>query len=292
MTIAIIGLGSMGVGIAGNLLKAGQELCVWNRSAHRADALVAAGATLAASPLDAASDATVVFTMLADDAALHAVMNGEDGLLAGMPRGTLHVSLSTIAVATADAAAAAHAAHGQRFLSAPVFGRPDAAAAGKLFIVAAGAGADIDEAEPLFALIGQRVFRIGEVPSQANLVKLCGNFTILAAVEAMAEGMALAEKGGVPKAKLHEVLTGTLFGSPIYQNYGRIIVEDAYVPAGFKAPLGLKDMRLAGEAAERSGVPMPLLSLLRTQLVQTIAVEGAEIDWSGIGRTVAKNSGL
>ena len=123
-------------------------------------------------------------------------------------------------------------------------------------------------------------------------MKLCGNFTILAAVEAMAEGMALAEKGGVAKAKLYEVLTGTLFGAPIYQNYGRILVEDAYVPAGFKAPLGLKDMRLAGEAAERTGVPMPLLSLLRTQLVQTIAVEGEEIDWSGIGRTVARNAGL
>ncbi len=292
MTIAFIGLGSMGVGVAGNLLKADQELCVWNRSAHRADRLVAAGATLAASPLDAASDASVVFTMLADDAALHAVMGGEDGLLAGMPRGTLHVSLSTISVAAADDAHAAHVAHGQRFVSAPVFGRPDAAAAAKLFVVAAGAPADLDEAQPLFAAIGQRVFRIGDTPSQANLVKLCGNFTILAAVEAMAEGMALAEKGGVAKAKLYEVLTGTLFGSPIYQNYGRIIVEDAYTPAGFKAPLGLKDMRLAGEAAERTGVPMPLLSLLRTQLVQTIANEGEEIDWSGIGRTVAKNAGL
>ena len=296
MTIAFLGLGSMGVGMAGNLVGAGRDLghdvVVWNRSPGRVDPLLAAGATLARSPKEAASDAGVVFTMLADDAALAAVMTGEDGLVAGMAGGTLHVGLSTVSVAAADRAAAVHAAHGQRYLSAPVFGRPAAAAAAKLFVAAAGAPADLDEAQPWFERMGQRVFRIGNTPSQANLVKLCGNFTILAAVEAMAEGMALAEKGGVPKAKLHEVLVNTLFGAPIYQNYGRIIVEDAYEPAGFKAPLGLKDMRLAGEAAEALRVPMPLLSLLRTQLVQTIAVEGDEIDWSGIGRTVARNAGL
>ena len=292
MTIAFLGLGSMGVGIAANLVKAGHDVSVWNRSAGKDHALVEAGATSAKSPMEAAEDASVVFTMLADDAALMAVLDAESGLLQGMARNTLHVSLSTISVAAADKVAKAHASHGQRFISAPVFGRPDAAAAGTLFIVAAGAAADLDEAEPFFGAIGQRVFRVGEKPSQANLVKLCGNFTIMAAIEAMAEGMTLAEKGGVPKAMLHEVLTGTLFGSPIYQNYGKIIVEERYTPAGFKAPLGLKDLRLAGDAAEKYRVPMPLLSLLRNQLIQTIANEGEEIDWSGIGRTVAKNAGL
>lgn len=292
MSIAFLGLGSMGSAVAGNLVKAGHDVAVWNRTATKTAPLVEAGALAAATPLEAASDAAVVFTMVADDGALLALMDGDDGLLAGMARDTLHVSLSTIAVATADKVAAAHADHGQRFVSAPVFGRPEAAAAAKLFVVAAGADADIDEAQPLFETIGQKVFRVGTTPSQANLVKLCGNFAILAAIETMGEAMALAQKGGVPKAALHEVFTGTLFGAPIYHTYGSILVEERYTPPGFKAPLGLKDMRLAGEAAEKYRVPMPLLSLLRDHLVQTIAVEGDDIDWSGIGRTIARNAGL
>lgn len=292
MSIAFLGLGGMGSAIAGNLLKGDAEVTVWNRSPAKSEALAEQGAVRAKTPAESAADATVVFTMLADDAALLSVLAGPDGLLAGMARNTLHVSLSTIAVATADRVASMHAAHGQRFMSAPVFGRPDAAAAAKLFIVAAGAAADIDEAEPLLSNIGQRVFRVGEKPSQANLVKLCGNFTILAAIEAMAEAMVLAEKGGVSRAALHEVLTNSLFDVPIYRNYGTMVVESRYTPAGFKAPLGLKDMRLAGEAAEAARVPMPLLNLLREHLTQTIAQDGEDIDWSGIGGTVARNAGL
>lgn len=290
--IAFLGLGAMGSGIAANLVKADHAVTVWNRTASKADALVAAGATLAASPRDAAAGKDIVLTMLADDAALHAALSGPDGLLAGLAPGALHVSLSTIAVATADDVAALHAERGQRFVSAPVFGRPDAAAAGKLFIAAAGASADIDAAEPVFATIGQKVFRIGDTPSAANLVKLCGNFAILAAVEILAEAMTLSAKGGVPKAKLLEVLTGTLFDAPVFCNYGAILVEERFTPAGFKAPLGLKDMRLVGEAAEKNRVAMPLLSVLRDHLLETIAKEGEDIDWSGIGRTVARNAGL
>ena len=292
MSIAFLGLGSMGSGIAANLVKAGHDVTVWNRSAAKTAALVEAGATAAKTPVEAASDAGIVFTMLADDAAVLSVLGGDSGLLAGMAGDTLHVSLSTISVATADKMAAAHKDHGQRYVSAPVFGRPEAAAAAKLFVVAAGAAADIDEAQALFDVIGQRTFRVGETPSQANLVKLCGNFAILAAIETMGEAMALAQKGGVSKAVLHEVLTGSLFGAPIYQNYGRILVEETYTPAGFKAPLGLKDMRLAGESAEKYRVPMPLLSLLRDHLIETIAKEGEDIDWSGIGRTISRNAGL
>ncbi len=172
--------------------------------------------------------------------------------------------MSTIAVATADAVAAKHATRGQRYFSAPVFGRPEAAAAGKLFVVTAGDAADIARARPVLEAVGQRVFEVGERPSAANLVKLCGNFAILAAIETMGEAMALAEKGGVDKAKLIEVLTGTLFDAPVYRTYGPILVNERFRPAGFAAPLGFKDMRLAGEAAEKSVTPMPLLSLLGT----------------------------
>ena len=292
MSIGFIGLGSMGSGIAANLIKAGHEVTVWNRSPGKAEELKAAGAQVAKSPAEAASDAGIVFTMLADDSALLSVLRGEEGLMKGLPTRSLHVSLSTISVATADRLTTEHEAHGQRYVSAPVFGRPEAAAAGKLFVVAAGKAEDIDEAEPAFEAIGQRTFRVGEKPSAANLVKLCGNFAILAAIETMGEAMALAEKGGVPKAALLEVLTNTLFDAPVYKNYGKILVEDRYRPAGFKAPLGLKDMRLVGESAEKHRVAMPLLSVLRNHLLETIAKEGEDIDWSGIGLTIGKNAGL
>jgi 3-hydroxyisobutyrate dehydrogenase-like beta-hydroxyacid dehydrogenase len=292
MQIGFVGLGNMGAAIAGNLLKARHQVTVWNRSAPKAQPLVQAGAVLAATPREAASGKEVVLTMLSDDAAVNGVLEGEDGILSGLGRGALHVSMSTIAVATADRLTEEHHARGQRFICAPVFGRPEAAAAGKLFIVTAGDAAAVADAAPLFAAAGQRVFQVGATPSAASLVKLCGNFMILSAIESLAEAMTLAEKGGVPKAQLLEVLTGSLFDAPVFHNYGKILVEERFKPAGFAAPLGLKDMRLAGQSAEKLRVPMPLLSLLRDHLLQTIAVEGEEIDWSGIGLTIGKNGGL
>jgi 3-hydroxyisobutyrate dehydrogenase-like beta-hydroxyacid dehydrogenase len=292
MNLGFLGLGQMGAAIAANLLRAGHHLTVWNRSPGKAQALLQAGAVEAASPGLAAAGKDMVFTMLADDAALDAVLNGGDGLLRHLPAGALHICLGTIAVATADRVAALHAEQRQRYLAAPVFGRPDLAAAGKLSIVAGGSAADVADATPLFQAIGQRIFHVGDKPSAANLVKLCGNFAILSAVETMAEAMTLAEKGGVPKAKLLEVLLGTLFDAPAYRVYGPILVEERFRPAALTATLGLKDMRLVAQAAETSRVPMPLLNVLRDHLLQTIATEGEDIDWSAIGRAIARNSGL
>jgi 3-hydroxyisobutyrate dehydrogenase-like beta-hydroxyacid dehydrogenase len=291
MKIGFLGLGKMGAAIAANILKAGHEVVVWNRSAAKADPLLELGARWAGTPRQAAAERDLVMTMLADDAALLEVCSGDDGLLAGLGRQGLHVSMSTIAVATAERLKQQHAGHAQRLLSAPVFGRPEAAAAAKLFIVAAGETADIEAAAPIFSAIGQRVFNLGANPAAANLVKLCGNFMILSAVEAMGEAMTLAEKGGVPRAQMLEVLTGSLFDVPLYRNYGGMLAQQRFVPAGFAAPLGLKDMRLAAQAAENLRVPMPLLGVLRDHLLQTIAVEGENIDWSGIGLTIAKNAG-
>ena len=292
MQIGFIGLGNMGAAIAANLARARHDVAIWNRSADKARPLVDAGATLAESPRAAAADRGVVFTMLADDAALESVLAGENGLVAGLGSGALHVSMSTIAVATADRIAATHRAQGQHFLCAPVFGRPEAASAAKLFIVAAGDSADFQVVNPLFGVIGQRVFYLGNTPSAASLVKLCGNFMILSAIEALGEAMALAEKGGVAKQQLLEVLTGTLFDSPIYRTYGTILAEERFKPAGFAAPLGLKDMRLVGQSSESLRVPMPLLSLLRDHLLQTIAQEGEGVDWSAIAHVIKKNAGL
>ena len=292
MKVGFLGLGRMGAAIAANIRRAGHDLTVWNRSPGKTEPLVSDGAAMARTPREAAGGRDIVLSMLADDAALESVLSGDDGLIAGLGANALHVSMSTISVATADDVAARHASQGQRYISAPVFGRPDAAAAAKLFIVSGGDAAQIERARPLFEAIGQRVFQVGERPSAANLVKLCGNFAILAAIETMGEAMALAEKGGVRKAQLLEVLTGTLFDAPVYRNYGAILVNESFRPAGFAAPLGLKDMRLAAEAAEKSVTPMPLLSLLRDRLLETIAKEGADIDWSAIGRTSARNAGL
>jgi 3-hydroxyisobutyrate dehydrogenase-like beta-hydroxyacid dehydrogenase len=292
MKVGFIGLGSMGSAIAMNLLRAGHDVTVWNRSPEKAKDLIAHGARHAATPKVAASDREVVMTMLADDAALEQVLTEREGLLQGLARGALHVSMSTIAVATADRVASLHEERSQRYLSAPVFGRPEAAAAAKLYVVAAGAEKDLQTATALFSAVGQRTFYVGATPSSANLVKLCGNFVILAAIETMAEAMTLAQKGGIPKGQLLEVLTGTLFDSPVYRNYGAALVEERFKPAGFAAPLGLKDMRLVGQSAEGLRVPMPVLSVLRDHLLQAIGSEGEDIDWSAIGRAVARNGGL
>ena len=283
MRIGFVGLGQMGSAMALNVIKAGHEVTVWNRSAIKAGPLLAAGAIRADRPVDAARG-DVVMTMLADDAALEAVVFG-DGGIAGAP--ALHVSHSTISVALADRLAARGA-----FVSAPVFGRPPAAEAAKLFVVAAGPATAVDRCAPLFDTIGQRTFRLGEKPSSANLVKLSGNFMIMAAVEAMAEAMTLAEKGGVDRATLLEILTGTLFGAPIYHNYGAMLVENRFKPAGFAAPLGLKDMTLTDAAATSLRAPMPLLGIVRDHLRSAIATEGEDVDWAAAALAVRHAAGL
>lgn len=286
MRIGFVGLGQMGSAIAANLLKAGHDLIVWNRSPEKADALVEQGATRAATPAEAAAG-EVVFSMLADDRAVEAVTFGEHGLLSA-GGGAIHVSLSTISLTLARRLAEAY---DDRYVSAPVFGRPAAAQAAKLFVVAAGPSGSIEICRPLFDAIGQRTFVLGDRPEQANVAKLCGNFLIMSVVESLAEAMALAAGHGLGKEKLLEVLTGTLFGAPIYETYGKLLVEEKFRPAGFAAPLGLKDMNLAAEAAAGALVPMPILSLVRDRLLATLAQEGMDIDWAGIATIVARNAG-
>ena len=290
MKVGFIGLGQMGHAIAANLLGEGHELSVWNRSASKADDLIARGAKLAGTPSEAA-DAEVVFTMLADDAAVEAVTFGEDGILAA-GAAPLHVSLSTISPELARRLAAAHAERGAGFVSAPVFGRPNAAAAAKLNIVAAGTAADLATCQPLFDAIGMRTFPIGDQPERANVVKLCGNFMIMAAIESLGEAMTLAAKNGIARAAFLEIMTETLFGAPVYRNYGQTMVDENYRDVGFSAPLGLKDMRLVAGVADASRVSMPVLGVVRDHLLSTIAREGEDIDWSGIAKIVAADAGL
>lgn len=290
MKIGFIGLGAMGRAMAANLLRSGHEVTVWNRSPEKADDLVAAGAARAHSPGEAARG-ELVMTMLADDAAVDAVVFGAGGILSA-GGDAIHVSHSTISPALADRLAAEHGRTGMAFVSAPVFGRPAAAETAQLFIVAGGGAALVERCNSALAAIGQRVFHVGETPSAANLVKLCGNFMIMAAVESMAEAMALAEKGGVSRATLLEVLTGTLFAAPVYQTYGEILANDRFRPAGFTAPLGFKDMTLAADAAASSRTPMPLLSLVRDHLLTAMALEGDDIDWSAVAIASRRAAGI
>jgi 3-hydroxyisobutyrate dehydrogenase-like beta-hydroxyacid dehydrogenase len=286
MKVGFIGLGRMGAAMAANLLAAGHDVTVWNRSADKAAPLADQGAHVAATPAEAAQG-DVVMTMLADDRALEAVVFGADGIRHAP---ALHVSHSTIGVALSERLAAEPGPGG--FVAAPVFGRPAAAEAAQLFVVAAGAATLLERCAPLFDVIGQRTFVVGDAPPAANLVKLSGNFMIMAAVEAMAEAMTLAEKGGVERRALLDVLTGTLFGSPIYKTYGEFLVEDRFRPAGFTAPLGLKDMGLVDAAATASRVPMPLLGIVRDHLRSAIATEGEDVDWVAAGLAVRRGAGL
>jgi len=291
MDAGFIGLGRMGAGMAANLLKAGHRVTVFNRTPAKAEALVAQGATAAVSIAEACQGDAVV-TMLANDEAVSGVVLGEGGVFSSLPRRAIHISMSTIGVTLAAMLGVAHAEAGQRFVSAPVFGRPDVAAKGQLFIVAAGEPETVKAAQPLFDAIGQRTFVISEAPKNANLVKLSGNFLIAAVIESLGEAMALIEKAGIDKHKYLEILTSTLFSAPVYKTYGSLIADGAFEPAGFAAPLGQKDIRLTLAAAEDLRVPLPLASLLRDRFLTLLAQGGEWLDWSAIGWLPAKDAGL
>jgi 3-hydroxyisobutyrate dehydrogenase-like beta-hydroxyacid dehydrogenase len=290
MKIGFLGLGQMGQCMAGNLVKAGHAVRVYNRTAGKTSALVDLGAEAAQSVAEACAGEAVV-TMLADDKAVEGLAFGEGGLVASLAPGALHVSCSTISAAMSERLSEAHAKAGQRFVAAPVFGRPDAAAAGKLFIVAAGEPGALADCAPLFEAMGQRVFSFGAHPPAANLVKLSGNFLIASVIESLGEAMALVGKAGVDLHAYLELLTSTLFSAPVYKTYGGLIADQKFEPAGFAAPLGQKDIRLTLAAAEDLQVPMPLASLLRDRFLTLLANGGEKLDWSAIGRLAAKDAG-
>jgi 3-hydroxyisobutyrate dehydrogenase-like beta-hydroxyacid dehydrogenase len=280
----------MGVGMAANLLKAGHAVTVYNRTPAKTKPLVEQGAHAASTIADACrGDAAI--TMLADDEAVEDVVFGAAGMLQSLPKNAIHMSCGTISVALSERLEAAHAKAGQRFVAAPVFGRPDAAAAGALFVVAAGARDAVEAVTPLAEAIGQRTFVVGETAPKANLVKLSGNFLIGALIESLGEAVALVAKGGVDRQQYIDFLTSTLFNAPVYKTYGRLIVERTFEPAGFAAPLGHKDVRLTLAAAESLRVPMPLASLLRDRLLALLASGGDTLDWSAISQLAARDAG-
>lgn len=291
MKVGWIGLGNMGSAMARNVMKAGHELIVYNRTRSRAEALQAEGAKVAGSPAEVAA-APVLVTVLADDQALEQIIFGSGKVLETLARGSIHISMSTISVALAKRLAEAHREAGQSYISAPVLGRPEAAAAAKLFIIVAGPGEVALQCQPLFDAIGQRTYTIGEDASLANVIKLSANFLIASVIESLGESFALVRKYGINPQQYLEFLTTSLFDAPAYKTYGTLIAQDRYEPAGFKLPLGLKDIRLTLAAAESMAVPLPVASLVHDHMVTAIARGGQESDWSSIARLAAENAGL
>jgi len=291
MKIAFIGLGKMGMGMARNLLRGGHEVSVYNRSREKAEALAAEGARAASSPAVASRGADVVMTMVADDLAVEDIVFGSEGIASGMGEDCVHVSHSTISTVMARRLTAEHAARRQGYLSVPVFGRPDAADSRNLLVVAAGPGKYIERCRPLFSAIGRQTFIVGTEAWQANVAKLCGNFTIAAVIEALAEAYATLRKAGVEPESFLEIMNA-LYGSPVIAGYGRIMAREQFEPAGFALKLGLKDVRLVLAAAEECGAPMPVASVVHDHLLSALAQGQGELDWSSVALVAARNAGL
>jgi len=287
-----VGLGSMGLPMATNVAAAGVKLRVHNRTASKAAPLVANGATLAASAGEAATAGGIVMTMLADDAAVESVVRGADGIAARLGAGGIHVSMSTIAPATARRLASYHAEHGSIYIAAPVFGRPDNAAARQLVVCTSGPAAAKERVRPLLDAVGRAIFDYGEEPGAANVAKLTGNFLIAAALEAMAEAFTMAERNGVDRVKVAEMLGKTLFACPVYQRYGEMVAAKRNTPAGFALTLGLKDVELVLKTGGDARVPMPIAAVLRERLIAGIAHGRGEMDWSALALGALDDAGI
>jgi 3-hydroxyisobutyrate dehydrogenase-like beta-hydroxyacid dehydrogenase len=287
--VGFIGLGNMGEPIAGNILRAGFPLKVFNRTASKAAGLTAQGAKLAASAAEVAERGGIVCTMLADDRAVEEICGGEDSFVKRLGQGGVHLSMSTIAPATARQLAAQHKKYGVEYVASPVFGRPEAAAAAKLFVCVAGSALAKKNVEPILKTIAQGIFDFGEDPGSANVVKLCGNFLVASTVAALAEMLILAEKNGVSKKAMAEMI-GKF--SPLHHSYASMMAEGRFEPAGFRLALGLKDINLVLETAAASVTPLPIASLLHDRWLASMAKGRANLDWSAVILDVAENAGI
>jgi 3-hydroxyisobutyrate dehydrogenase-like beta-hydroxyacid dehydrogenase len=289
MKLAFIGAGNMGSPMARNLLRAEHQVTVYNRTRAHAEPLRQEGAALADSPADAAKEADAVVTMLADDQAVEQAVRS---FIETLAPGALHIGMSTISVACSRRLAEQHTARGQVYVAAPVFGRPVAAAAAKLWIVAAGPTESVARCQPVFEALGRGTSVAGTDPWLANAVKLSGNFLIAAALESLGEAFALVRKSGVDAGQFLEIVNTALFDSALYAGYGAAIAKEQFEPAGFKLRLGFKDLRLMQEAAEAAAVPMPLAGVLRDRFLAAMARGEGDLDWAALARITAVQAAL
>jgi len=290
MKVGFIGLGAMGAAMASNLVAAGHTVTVWNRSEAAAEPLVSLGARLARTA-DRAAQGEVLCSMLANDKAVRETIL-DSGLLDAMDPGTVHVNHSTISVALAKELAEEHAKRGLEYVAAPVFGRPDVAAAGKLNILVAGKSSAVEKARPLLDAMSVKLWPMGDAPERANVVKIAGNFMLATAIESMAEASALTRAYDISAADFLDVMTNTLFASPAYQGYGKLIAEERFKPAGMKLPLGLKDVELALTAGGKAHVPLPLAGVVRDSLLEALAAGDEDVDWSALALVSARRARL
>jgi 3-hydroxyisobutyrate dehydrogenase-like beta-hydroxyacid dehydrogenase len=291
-SVGFIGLGNMGEPMARNLLRAGYKLRVYNRTSSKAQALAGEGAEVVENLRDVISPDGIVVSMVANDHALQEVVLGEKGIGDALGLGGIHISMSTVSPLTAQKLAAHHEKQGTTYLAAPVFGRPEAAAAKKLWVCLSGDSKAKVRARPILQELGQEIFDFGDKPETANVVKLAGNFLVGAAIEAMAEAYTFAEKNGVSREDVADVFSKTFLSCPIYQNYGKVIATQEYNPAGFKVSLGLKDMNLLSRVADASRTPMPIGSLLQERLQAAINNGRADMDWTALAIGASEDAGL
>ncbi|MEO8109233.1 MAG: NAD(P)-dependent oxidoreductase [Ginsengibacter sp.] len=281
--LGFVGLGSLGTPIALNLLESGHTLYVYNRTASKAKPLGDKGAVVCESIAELAKKCSIVFTIVSDDAALKSICEGDDGLLNNLEKESLHISMSTILPKTVSELASLHKEHNLYYLASPVFGRPDAAAAKKLNYVISGEEQFRRRAEPLLRDAGgANVFDFGETITAANTVKLCGNFLIASALEAIGESINLAEKSGVDSKQMWNMFSQTLFNTPLYANYSNIILQQKFEPAAFTMKLGLKDMNLVMGQAAAVQQQMPLAQLLQKNMKAIVDSGNENIDWSAV----------
>lgn len=281
MKIGFIGLGAIGAPMAHNLVAAGFDLTVWNRSPDKCQPLVQAGATQAESPAQCAA-CDVLISMLADDAALTAVVD-EHGLIEAMGEATVHANMATVSVVCARDMATRHAAAGRTYIAAPVLGRPDVAKAGKLQIVAAGAADAIETARPALEVMGARVWPSGEEPYRANVIKLATNYMLVSAVETMGEAAAMTAGYGIEPGDFLEIITRSVFAAPAYQGYAPAMARRDYNnPDGFKLKLGAKDMDLALAAARAENIAMPVGGVVRERFSEALAAGDGDLDLAAL----------
>ncbi len=280
--ITFIGLGNMGLPMAQNLLHAGHQLILYNRTYDKAASLIAQGAEFAQTPREAAAG-DLVITMLSDDTALEQVVMGADSIVQGMPTNGIHISASTISVEMAQKLSAVHEKQEQHFISATVLGRPDAAKAAKLRIILAGPETARQRVIPVLQALGQEIFQIGDVGASGNVAKIGVNFLIASMLEALAEAQLMVGKHGVEPAVFMNVVNA-LFQSPVYQNYGAIMTERRFEPAGFKMKLGIKDVELARQAAKAVNAPLPLGDLMQSHFAKGMAQGYGDLDWTALIR--------
>ena len=291
-TIGFIGLGGMGSAMAANLLKAGFALKVYNRTHERAQPLVKLGATQVHTLEDAADEGGIVITMLTNDVAVQNVAFGDAGFGKKLGTGGIHLSMSTIAPETSRHLATLHNAQQSYYVAAPVFGKPDAAAAQKLWIATSGPTEAKVRVQPLLDAMSQGVYDFGDDPGSANVVKLTGNFMFGAAIEAMGEAFTLAQKNGISRTAVYDFFTQTLFACPVYKNYGKLISEEHYQPIGAIPSLIRKDFGLILAEANNAAVPMPLASLVHDRLTAMVAKGREDRDWAGFAEEISESAGL